>query len=100
MMRTTITLEIIGDTPTWEQFEEAIQSLRAVPGVISTMIRRNSNRASMGSLHWATVDVELLGTDKVVLRKIYQAVSHGATVSPLRLNGRSCSLNDLFDDTS
>jgi hypothetical protein len=99
MMPTTITLEIIGDVRTWEQFEDALQSLGRLSGVTSTTIRSSSNRLSTHSSHWATVDIELIGPDKPALRQLYEIVSRRAMRAPLRLSGRSCSLTDLYGET-
>src|SRR5262249_34819586 len=99
MMRTMVTLEIIGDVPTWEQFEAALQPLGSVSGVAEATIRSSSNRASTSASHWATLDVELQGLDRRALRQIYEVVSRRAMRPPLRLSGRSCILNDLVDET-
>jgi len=97
MMRTTVTLEIIGDIPAWERFESALQMVGSVSGVVSATIRSSSNHSSTSSSHWATLEVELAGLDKPALRQLYEAVSLRAMRAPLRLSGRSCSLNDLYD---
>jgi hypothetical protein len=99
MMRTIVTLEIVGDVPTWEQFEAALQPLKSVSGVASATIRSNSNHSATSASHWATLAVELVGPDKPTLRQMYEAVSRRAMHAPLRLSGRSCSLNDLYDET-
>jgi hypothetical protein len=99
MMRTMVTLEIIGDVPTWEQFEAPLQLLSSISGVASATIRSSSNRSSTSASHWATLDVELVGSDKHALRQMYKAVSRCAMRAPLQLSGRSCALNDLYDET-
>jgi hypothetical protein len=87
MMRTMVTFEIIGDVPTWEQFEAALQPLGSVSGVASATIRSSSNRSSMSSSHWVTLDMELVGPAKPTLRQMYEAVSRRAMLAPLRLSG-------------
>jgi hypothetical protein len=100
MMRTTVTLEIIGDVPTWGQLEAALQPLGNIVGVASITIRRSSNHTPTSASYWATLDVELVGPDKPALRQMYEAVSRHARCAPFRLSGRSCSLNDLYDEIS
>src|SRR5262245_9520720 len=95
-VQTIVILEIAADSVSWEAFEHAFQSLQTLKGVEHVALQRRSAPAFTNE-HWATLAIGLRGSTKASLRRLYQRVSKLARQPPLRLTGRSCTLNDMCD---